>query len=82
MSSESGITNYSPEAFARSRRIEQDWKISISPSKLDMTAEELDPEHEGRLVLEYGFDALVKYYTYQVSPIRIVDPVTFEEDEG
>jgi len=47
---------------ALSARIHQQRHIYLDPAKVDTTAEELTPEHEGRLIAEYGFEALVRYY--------------------
>ena len=47
-----------------SKRLEKERGIYVDPTyfNLDDFHFELVPEHEGRLIAEYGFDALVRYY--------------------
>lgn len=46
-----------------SERLERERRIFLDPATFVLDGrEELDSEHEGGILAEYGYDALVRYY--------------------
>lgn len=44
-------------------RLSRERMIHLSPDRFTLDGrEELEPDHEGNILAEYGFDALVRYY--------------------
>ena len=56
-------------------RFHRDWGILLRPSTLRPDFELLSPEHEGRLVAEYGMPALLRYYCEE-PPFEIGDSLS------
>jgi len=44
-------------------RLARDHDIHLDPDLINNSVKELELEHEVRLVLEYGYNALVRYYS-------------------
>jgi hypothetical protein len=43
-------------------RLRRERGIDLDPELVEIGREELDPEHEGNIIVDYGYDALVRYY--------------------